>query len=205
MDISKVVALFEDVFDNREDVIRTLNRLVNRQLIEVNTRSTENIQGASHVRVTAAGWYYERQLIGTFPYLDLVLQDTPFNDRQVAEQLRDSVKNVDNLYDREEEKIIRLNARFDRVEIFLKYLEEQESSEMAKGASVKAEGVLTDPVVSGPKATYLDQKAWILGRLIENRGFDENFFVLSQQDRELLDSIEAEFYDPSTQTPQENP
>ena len=60
VDIGLVVMRFEDVFDDQEDVVRTLNRLVARQLVETNTKSTEGVVGSSHVRVTSAGWYYWR-------------------------------------------------------------------------------------------------------------------------------------------------
>lgn len=43
VDLSQIVSSFEDIFDNREDLIRACNRCVQKQLIEVNTRSTENI------------------------------------------------------------------------------------------------------------------------------------------------------------------
>lgn len=128
-EVAGVVALFEDVFDNREDVVRTLNRLVYRQLIEANTRSTDSITGASHVRVTSGGWYYSRFLAGLFAYLDLVLQDTPIDVSSVEEELRRSVSRVDNLADREAEKIQRMSERFERVDRFLRYLDKQEERE----------------------------------------------------------------------------
>ena len=77
VELSKLYIEFESVYDNTEDLIATLNRLVTRHLVEPNTRSTENVDGASHVRVTSAGWFFYRYLVETFAYLDLVLQDTP--------------------------------------------------------------------------------------------------------------------------------
>ena len=124
--MANVIAFFEDVFDNAEDVVRTLDKLVYRQLIEANTRSTDSIVGASHVRVTSGGWYYSKFLAGLFAYLDLVLQDTPIDDPGVEEELRGSVFRVDNLADREIEKINRMAERFKRVGRFLEYLGEQE-------------------------------------------------------------------------------
>jgi hypothetical protein len=109
--LGRTVALFEDVFDNREDLLRILNRLITRQLVETNTRSTESIEGASHIRITSAGWYYVRYLVPSFAYLDLVLQDTPLDDRAVERHLRESVDLVDHLSAREEEKLQRMNIR----------------------------------------------------------------------------------------------
>ncbi len=77
--LSELISVFENVFNNRGDVVAALNRLTKRQLIEANTRSTETIAGASHVRVTSAGWYYVFFLAKKFAYLDLVLQDTPLS------------------------------------------------------------------------------------------------------------------------------
>ena len=128
-EVAGVVALFEDVFDNGKDVVRTLNRLVYRQLIEANTRSADSIAGASHVRVTSGGWYYSKFLASLFAYLDLVLQNTPIDDQGVENALRASVSKVDNLADREGEKIDRMTARFERVNRFLQYLEDQEDRE----------------------------------------------------------------------------
>src|SRR5207249_3394000 len=51
VDIADLLSMSEDVFDNREDVIRTLNRLLARQLVEVDTRATDSITGADKVRV----------------------------------------------------------------------------------------------------------------------------------------------------------
>ncbi|HPJ81897.1 MAG TPA: hypothetical protein PL103_06735, partial [Saccharofermentans sp.] len=56
VELSGVIGIFADIFDNVRDLTTTLDRLVNRQLVEVNTRSTLTVKGASHVRVTAAGW-----------------------------------------------------------------------------------------------------------------------------------------------------
>jgi hypothetical protein len=49
VEIAQLLSTSEDVFDNREDVIRSLNRLVAKQLVEANTKSTESINGASHI------------------------------------------------------------------------------------------------------------------------------------------------------------
>ena len=120
---------FEDVFANEDDFVSTMNRLVRRHLVETNTRSTESIDGASHVRVTSAGWYFIRYLAQSFAYLDLVLQDTPLNDVAVLKLLKDSVYQVSNLGDNEEDKLDRVRARFVRVGLFLDYLAKEEEAE----------------------------------------------------------------------------
>jgi hypothetical protein len=69
IDVTRLLDVFEDHFDNRQDLVSTLDRLVTRQLVEANTRSTETIHGASHVRSTPAGWYYVNYLVRSFAYL----------------------------------------------------------------------------------------------------------------------------------------
>ncbi len=119
--IGKTISIFEETFDNREDVIRTMNRLLSHSLVEVDTRSPDTIEDASYIRITSAGWYYLTRLVRSFVYLDLVLQDSPVNSEALMKDLRDSVYQVNNLNDPEQDKIQRINARFDRVERFIGY------------------------------------------------------------------------------------
>ena len=168
-DVGGVVTLFEDVFGNREDVVRTFNRLLYRQLIEANTRSTDSIAGASHVRVTSAGWYYSKFLAGLFAYLDLVLQDTPIDDFKVEKALRDSVSKVDNLADREAEKVDRMSARFERVSRFLEYLHEQEELEHKDRDLARLGGMVGTRFVPTLRRKFEKERNWIARRLRENR------------------------------------
>ena len=160
---------FEQRFDNRDDTVATLTRLLNRRLIESNTRSSESLEGVSHLRVTSAGWYYCRYLTCTFAYLDLVLQDTPFNDVDTEKYLRDSVYQVNNMSDREEEKVHRVNARFLRVERFLDYLIAQENNERKEFGLDGYDHPMADSVMPYIKGEYIDEKGWIRRRLSENR------------------------------------
>ena len=178
-EVGGVVALFEDVFANGEDAIRTLNRLLYRQLIEANTRSTDSIAGASHVRVTSAGWYHSKFLAGLFAYLDLVLQDTPIDDSGVEKALRDSVSKVDNLADREAEKVDRMSARFERVSRFLEYLQEQEELEYKDRDLVGLAGVVGTRFVPTLRSEFEKERNWIERRLRENRERLRDDFILA--------------------------
>lgn len=184
VEIAHLIASFEDVFDNREDVVRTLNRLVSRQLLEVDTRSTESIDGATFIRVTPAGWYYSRYLVRSFAYLDLVLQDTPLNDERVERELRDAVFQVDNLWDREEQKLDRMAVRFDRVELFLKYLAEEEDVERKELSLDDVAGPLGEALIWRIRGEYERQRNWIQKRLAENREryAEEQLFETDEED-----------------------
>lgn len=167
-DIARTCTAFEDTFDNRDDFVRTLNRLVSRQLVEVNTRSTESIRDASHARITSAGWYYCAFLGKSFCYLDLMLQDTPLNDKILADGLKRSVEEVGNLLEKEEEKLERLRVRFDRVERFLDYLEAEEEREAKTFALDSLRSLFSQRFVPGMREQYLRERESILQRIQTN-------------------------------------
>jgi hypothetical protein len=169
VDVSRLIGLFEEVFDAREDFVRTIDRLVARQLVETNTRSTESVLGASHVRATSAGWYFSRHLLHKFSYLDLVLQDTPVSSAAVEKTLRDLVEQVDNLGDREEQKFERLGVRFRRVEKFLEYLEDEEHSEADRYVLRGRQDVLSERIAKAMSDAFDEERTWILRRVRENR------------------------------------
>ncbi len=81
------------------------------------------------MRVTSAAWYYSRFLVKSFAYLDLVLQDRPINSGSVVRNLKSQVEEVDNLPDREDQKLDRMAVRFARVREFLDYLQREEEGE----------------------------------------------------------------------------
>lgn len=169
VEVSELVSASESIFDNRHDVLRSLNRLIAKQLVETNTKSTETITGASHVRVTSAGWYYSSYLVRSFAYLDLILQDTPLDDPRVEETLRAHVQEVDNLGDREEQKLERVEKRFSRVRLFLKYLLAQEQHEQKEFDLAQRGGIWADPFVPAISTQIESELSWILRRLKENR------------------------------------
>lgn len=168
-DLAQVIGFFEDVFDNREDLITTINALVARQLVEANDRSTEDISHATHIRITSAGWYYLRHLVFSFAYLDLVLQDTPFNDDGICKNITAMVSKVDNLSDKEDDKLERMTVRFVRVESFLNYLENEENNEFVIYDLESKNNFLTEKFMPEINKRFMMQKEWISRRLKENR------------------------------------
>ena len=192
VEIARLISMSEDLFDNREDTLRSLNRLVARQLIEANTKSTETIAGASHVRVTSAGWYYARYLVSSFSYLDLVLQDTPLNDLTLERTLRRQVEEVDNLSDREDQKLARMQVRFDRVRTFLDYLQAEEQGEQNSFDLPRSGGIWSEPVIPGIREQIEDGIAWIEKRLRENREriAEDIKFNYDEEDAEVVSDRE---------------
>jgi len=169
VDLSKLLFEFEDIFDNEDDFISTINRMVRRHLVETNTRSTESVDDASHVRVTSAGWYYIRYLARSFAYLDLVLQDTPLNDETVVRFLKDSVHEVNNLGNNEEDKLERVRARFLRVGKFVDYLSKEEDLERKEFGLDSLSSPLACRIMNRISADFDEEKQYIDHRILENR------------------------------------
>lgn len=199
VEIAPLLAGFEEFFDNRADFVRSMERMIRRQLVELNSRSTDTIQGASHVRITSAGWFYARFLSRSFPYLDLALQDTPLDDADVERDLTRAVHGVDNLSDREDQKLERMEVRFHRVECFLGYLERQEAEEGGRFGLSARSGPLAQKFVPRIKSEYERQRDYIRQRLRQNRErFAEDFPVISAEDEESaeLDGLTVEDSEP---------
>jgi hypothetical protein len=169
VELGRIVGVFADSFDNVGDLSVTLDRLVGRQLVEVNTRSTTTVSGASHARVTAAGWYYPTYLMGTFAYLDLVLQDTPLNDDGLEYRLRQSVYDVSNLSDKEHEKKRRMRVRFDRTQEFLDYLTKEENIEIERYDLARLPAPLCKTFMPALQERFSNDRSYIEVRLREGR------------------------------------
>jgi hypothetical protein len=167
--ITDLISNFEDAFDNKEDFLKSLNRLVIRQLVETNTKIFDTIQGSTHVRITSSGWYYLNFLISSFAYLDLIFQDTPIEDENTFRTLVKSVNEVDNLKDPEVDKTERLEERFRRVNTFLTYLQKQEDVEQEKFNKNNNPSPIFHVFINDIRKSLNSQTEWISKRLRENR------------------------------------
>jgi hypothetical protein len=165
---NKVLYEFENSFDNVDDLIKTTERLVRWRLLEVNTKSQETLKGATHIRITGAGDYYLKYLVNKFCYLDLVLQDTPLDSEALRDELAAYMKKVDNLTGRDDDKYQRTLVRFERVDLFLEYLLEQEEKEMGQN-KMPVNPVFLDLVVPTIIEGYSRDKDFIIKRYEENR------------------------------------
>ena len=151
--LQSLITTFVDLFDNENDCIKTIERLIplNRQLVEVDTRRTDTLAGAQMIRITTSGKYYLNYLVNAFSYLDLVWHDTPFNDRGVSDVLSKLMHSSE------------MEDRFKRVEIFLSYLQREEDKEYALNPAAK--DAFGGPIVAKVKAIYLKEKQHIIKRV----------------------------------------
>jgi hypothetical protein len=122
VNIQQLLTDVVDIFDNEQDCLWNIMRLIDRrrQLIELNTRRTETLAGASSARITASGTYYLGLFVRAFAYLDLMWHDTPFDDEGIATALSRLMHTTD------------MYKRFKRVEIFLDYLDTEEMTELGE-------------------------------------------------------------------------
>jgi hypothetical protein len=207
-ELTQLLLAFEDIFDNREDVVRQLTRLVSKSLIETDARSTETVATATYVRVTASGIYYARQLYRSFAYLDLVLQDTPLNNSTLAHELTRSVREVDNLSGREDEKVRRMEVRFQRVASFISYLAAEEAAERNRWGLDGIASVLATSLMPELGERFGREQAWIERRVRENRErFAEEAALSVGDDGSTFDDLEQEpeDLDPTTGSGESSP
>jgi hypothetical protein len=201
VELSRIVGFFADTFDNVQDLTVTMDRLVSRQLIEANTRSPATVSGASHLRVTAAGWYYLSFLSRTFAYLDLVLQDTPLNDVGLERFLRQSVYDVNNLSDREQEKEERMRVRFDRTQRFLDYLNKEENEEFERFDMDRLPSPLNIGFIPAIQAQFTKDRAYIERKLRDGRVVD----VPDEPDDRISEQLKFEFLEDDLEVEKDRP
>jgi hypothetical protein len=118
--LQSLITDFADIFNNEEDCKQTLLRLiaVDRQLVELDSRRPDTLEGATTVRITASGTYYLDFMANAFQYSDLVWHDTPFSTSGISDSLTRLIHESDMM------------KRFERVEKFLEYLQQEESQEL---------------------------------------------------------------------------
>jgi hypothetical protein len=194
--LEDILRLFADVFGDASDVIWNANRLLARQLVEVDTRSTLSIENASYIRVTSGGWYYAKFLTKAFAYLDLVLEDTSFANHVIVDQLAEDCAAVDAVPTDAYHKLEKIELRFTRVDRFLQYLQESEQRERDEYSLHGSAGILSQEIVRPVREQYEREKAFTRRRLAanaENRPDTEVGPVSREADRELagiLSSVE---------------
>lgn len=159
VDLQGVITAFADAFDNEDDCIKTIEKMIllNRQLVELDTRRTDTIAGASAIRITTSGDYYLNYMANAFAYLDLVWHDTPFNDSGVFDQLVRLIHSTD------------MEDRFVRVDKFLDYLEGEEERELTRRGLLGNEAHLCGPFIPRIMAHFEKEKSEVKKRLPMNR------------------------------------
>ncbi len=145
----------------------SLARLGQFKLVEVEG-GKEMPSEAKFVRATPTGNYYLRGLITKFSYLDLVWQDTPMADAELAKVLRKGIDTTDVQY------------RLDRVGLFLNYLAKQEMLEFANNSEYADSDLMGTLFMDDIKHGYEIDRRYILSRLTkveDAEAFDDSHFT----------------------------
>jgi len=166
--LDDLINTFADTFGDEDDVIYALNRLVRKQLVQVDTRSTESVDRASWVRASSAGWYYAKFLANSFAYLDLMLEDTAFDNQLVVDQLVGISEQVDAIVDSPQDRLRKVELRFQRVDAFVRHLTAVEQKERREFGLDRRTDTLSVDVMAPVAEQYEREKAYIRDRLGQN-------------------------------------
>jgi hypothetical protein len=155
IDLQVVMNAMIDEFDNEEDVVTTITRYIElgRQLLELDTRRCDSLDGASAIRITSAGQYYQHYLTNSLAYLDLVWHDTPTSSVAVCDALARLMPETE------------MRNRFERVEMFLAYLTQQEDEELSERSLSREGDFFYGPFMPRIRKQYEHEKAFIGDRL----------------------------------------
>jgi hypothetical protein len=107
-------------FGRADDFLSRGDELLARGLLESEPPRARQVTLADALRVSASGMYYFKYLVRSFAYLDLVFVDTAITDKDLAARLATLAQAPKG----------DMQARFDRVRLFLDYLEADEALEL---------------------------------------------------------------------------
>jgi hypothetical protein len=116
----QLLSEYRRTFGIAEDLVLRGDELLRRNLLESEPPRAQSLVDTDAVRVSASGAYYWRYLVRSFAYLDLVFVDTPCTNPGTADRLAEMAAQSD------------MSIRFERVRLFLEYLEACEKSELAR-------------------------------------------------------------------------
>jgi hypothetical protein len=143
--VSEIEKYFNSFGYNLKDIQVESERLFKDGLVESNQVSSD-IEAVSKltdldIAITSKGFYYLKELVPSFPYLDLVCQDTPIRDEECFSKIYGSFpKSNDNGY-RD------LYKRLSTVEEFINYLGLQELKQPR--TLIKTYGSIVEMIRSG--------------------------------------------------------
>jgi hypothetical protein len=160
IDINQIVDDAEIAGINQKAIKDSLKKLAHYGLVEFDNQNKEGLETAIYVRITRTGVYYFEELVSTFAYLDLVFQDTPICDPQVVQDLRKKLF-VENITDKRDF----MEARFERTDIFLKYLREREEEEFENNPEFVASDFTQIRFMDEISKVWREQIEYIRGKL----------------------------------------
>ena len=126
--IAELRAYFAETFGMLDDFEQNVDTLLRHGFVESNNRLDFYSESVDSIKITSYGLYMLNELAYYFTYLDLICTDCGIFDETVSNYLTEAAKK-EYSYFIEGERMDRVAVRLERVEEFLKYIEEEESRE----------------------------------------------------------------------------
>jgi energy-coupling factor transporter ATP-binding protein EcfA2/DNA-binding PadR family transcriptional regulator len=106
-----------------DTVLSITSNLNRRRIIETETSIKDDTKTSKYVRVTSSGKYYLENLVMTFPYLEIVLYDTPIGDKKSFEKMNRLYGELNRILGKTpQDRYNRVKKRIELTESFLDYL-----------------------------------------------------------------------------------
>jgi hypothetical protein len=148
--LDEMTIYFNRVGVSDRDVTTSVRRLTEGALLENELRARKLLNEAQAVRITPAGRYYLTHLYRQFPYIDLVMQDTPFFDKESFQQIARLCESTE------------MRERFMRCEKFLDYLQDQEEEELITIEKLGSDMTWRRRFVPNMRTTYESTRQFII-------------------------------------------
>ncbi len=126
--MAKLKAYFSEVFNMVEDFENNIDMLLKHSFIEANNRIDSYSADVDSVKITNYGLYMIKDLGFYFTYLDLICTDCGLYSQEICNYLTEAARKEYNFFNRGE-SVARIKVRLDRVEVFIKYLADEEENE----------------------------------------------------------------------------
>jgi DNA-binding transcriptional ArsR family regulator len=160
VDINQILEDAEVVGNSQRAVEDSLKKLAEHGLVEFDNQNKLGYNEAVYVRITTTGKYYIDHLVRMFAYIDLAYADTPICDPETFTKLRKRM-----YVDRKLDKVQRMQVRFERTEIFLKYLKDREDEEVAANPEYEFSEFAKARFMDEILRDYSQQVEYIMGKL----------------------------------------
>ncbi|MFJ2480328.1 hypothetical protein ACIOWE_08640 [Pseudomonas sp. NPDC087598] len=125
---AELKAYFAETFGMLDDFKQNLDTLLRHGFVESNNRLDSYSESVDSVKITSYGLYMLNELAYYFTYLDLVCTDCGIYDETVSNYLTEAARKEYGHFIKGE-RMERVGVRLERVEEFLKYIENEENRE----------------------------------------------------------------------------
>ena len=125
LSIGELKEYFLEMFNMVEDFEKNIDIFLKWDLVEANNRLDSYSRDVDSVKITNYGIYIFETLSSIFTYIELVSSDCGVFNEAIAGEIV-SLSNSDFKLFRGRKRVERVNARLDKAEAFIKYLEAEE-------------------------------------------------------------------------------